>query len=154
MAQRDMRTSSWVLVVTMLAKGIMYCGRDEIANLLLRRGAKIYDRSKKLFQEVGTDLCHKLYYAVKYKDNILDLLTRAGVKITDEVLRLAAREGRERCVQLLLEAGGDPYVMLKEANPAIRNAKNIVDLLLSAGADVKSKHGSEALESAIKSWSK
>ena len=137
----------------MLAKGIVHCDRDDIADLLLRKKAKIDERFKKLVQEARTDLSYKLYCAVRSgNDNIVDLLTRAGAQITDDVLRLAGKGGRERCVELLLEAGGDPYVMLKEA--VFRNNEKIVELLLRAGADVNSEHGSEALEYAIKSWSK
>ena len=44
----------------MLAKAIVYCDRDYIAELLLKSGAEIDERCKNLIQESGAELSGRL----------------------------------------------------------------------------------------------
>ena len=74
-----------------------------------------------------------LYRDILY-DKCVAFLIKSGARILDEVVSRAGEKGSERCVNLILEAGGDPEVMMYYAAEAGRC--HVVELLIKAGVDV------------------
>ena len=70
----------------------------------------------------------------------VEYLIKAGAQICDEVLCNAGRSGSKRCVNLILDAGGDINTVLCYASGC--GLENIVEYFIQRGADVNK---SEAL---------
>ena len=68
----------------------------------------------------------------------VELLIKAGAKLDWKILDVAGRFGNERCVNLLLQAGGNPVEMLCASAKYCQ--ANVVQLLITAGANVNNTH--------------
>ena len=76
-----------------------------------------------------------LAFTISQKNyDCVEALIKAGAEITIAVLGETGKKGNERCVNLILEAGGNPQVMMYYAAKAGRC--DIVELLIQSGADV------------------
>ena len=92
-----------------------------------------------------------LYWAVKHSnEDCVECLIKAGAEIYGELLLMTGETGTERCVDLILKAGGDASQMLLGA--ARKGRPDIVDLLITAGADLSCEDGT-ALCEAVKAGS-
>ena len=78
-------------------------------------------------------------------DDCVEALIRARARIWTEEIEAVGKKGSERCVNLILEAGGDAEGILGYA--AYAGRCNVVDLLIKAGTDVN-KYGSFVLAAA------
>ena len=92
-----------------------------------------------------------LYWAVlNNNEDCVEYLIEAGAEIYGALLLMTGRKGNERCVNLILEVGGDASLMLLGA--ASKGRPNIVDLLIKAGADLSCEDGT-VLREAVKTGS-
>ena len=98
-------------------------GFDDIIEALVKAGAQItWDVMKEIKSHGGSERCVNLIFI------------KAGAKITDKILKEAVEKCSKECISLILEAGGDPGVMLL---PALqRKRHDIIPLLLIAGAEI------------------
>ena len=139
-------------------------GFDDIIEALIKAGAEITpkvlreirdhggsERCVSLILEAGGDADQMLRDAIsKDRYNIVCVLIKAGAEITDENLEEAGWRYSEQYIKLILEAGGDPDVMLLSALKQRR--RDILPLLIkAAGADVNNTQQSKAFEWAVKS---
>ena len=133
----------------------MEYGYDDCVEALIKAGALVSkvvpgengsERCVNLILEAGGDADRMLRDAAYHgRDNIVELLVKAGARIDNTisfettVLHVVAEKGSEKCVNLILEAGGNPTEML---HTAVRKRRgNIVHTLIKAGADVNTKVG-------------
>ena len=81
-------------------------------------------------------------------DDCVEVLIKAGAVVTYESLSKAAEHGSSKCVSLILEAGGDPNVMLRHLALQCADQPWLQErfkILIQAGADVNTPQGVEAL---------
>ena len=121
-------------------------GHLDCLKVLLAAGANVnYSRDV-------TGLVEPLFYAIVCKnDKCVDVLIKAGADVNFNAISTAAEMGTETCVKLVLDASGNPGLMLE--NAAGKDRENIVDLLIKAGADVISANGAMALLRAVEKQS-
>ena len=128
-------------------------GHEDCVDALIKAGAVVSkvvagengsERSVNLILEAGGDADRMLRDAAYYgRENIVELLIKAGARIDNTisfettVLHVVGEKGSEKCVNLILEAAGNPTEMLRTA---VRKGRgNIVHTLIKAGADVNTK---------------
>ena len=128
--------SSWPdkdLVVLEASKN----GHLECVKACLAAGVDVREAWTRRFFSFG--IHGPLYRAVEHSnEDCVEYLIEAGAKICKEVLRVAGARGSERCLNLILEAGGDANEILIGA--ASEGRPSIVELLITAGADVNTKY--------------
>ena len=81
-------------------------------------------------------------------EDCVEFLLKSGAKVYDDLLWITGRKGSERCVNLILEAGGDPSQILFGA--VRKGRENVVDLLIKAGADVNYREDEPVLFYAVR----
>ena len=86
---------------------LSYNGHLECINA--RLAAEFHTESKLRHCLLKTALCVAVCYD---HSDCVELIIKAGALIDDDILRKTGENGNERCVNLLLEAGGDPGIIL------------------------------------------